>query len=458
VRPLSSVPIAAVLAGVLAASAAGPALAQSFAITNARIETAGPQGVIERGTVLVEAGRVRAVGAGVAVPTGTQVVDAGGQTVSPGLILPSSSLGVAEISQVPSTRDDGAGPQLGAAFDPSAGVNPDTPMVQLARLNGVTRVFVTPVAGRSGAGDGHAHDDSAFAMSGADSHASDPALFAGQVSAMSLAAGAASPVTRAGLAVVLDLGEAGAVAAGGSRGASIVLLRQVLADVRHYKANRAAYDAGEGRDLILSRMDLLALVPVVEGRVPLLVRVSRAADIRVALSVARAERVRVILEGAEEGWQVAGEIAAAGVPVIVSPEANLPASFEAIGSTLENAALLARAGVNVAIMGSRDANNLRQSRFSAGLAASYGMDRSAALQAVTLVPARLYGLERETGSIEPGKQADLVIWTGDPLEPLSYPVAVYIGGVAQPLDARSVQLARRYRPQGEGAPPPAYRQ
>lgn len=449
--PRQSLTVCGLLAGLLLG---GPAGAQSFAITGARIETAGPAGTLEQGTVLVRDGRIAAVGAAVTVPPGVPVVEARGRTVTPGLVLPSSNLTVAEIEQVASTRDDGAGPNLGAGFDPSAGVDTGTPMVQLARLNGVTTVVVVPESGRDGPGH---HADDGDDATGAETHTDEPALFSGAVTGVSLGAGLAGPVIRTGAGIVLDMGEAGAAAAGGSRGAAFVLVRQALEDVRHFAANRAAYDRGEGRDLSLSRADLIALVPVVQGRVPLLVRVSRASDIRAVLAFAREQRIGLVLEGVEEGWRVAGEIAAAGVPVILDPEANLPHRFETLAATLENAALLERAGVRVAIMGSRGYNNLRQSRFNAGTAVAYGMPRPAALEAVTIRPARIWGLDREIGSIEPGKRADLVIWTGDPMEGLEYPVAVYVGGVAQPMQSRSTLLRDRYAPTPGDSRPPAYR-
>jgi imidazolonepropionase-like amidohydrolase len=432
----------------------GLLLAQPVALVGARIETAGPLGTIEQGTLVMDGGRIVSVSAGTATPAGARVIDMTGRTLSPGLILATSNLGVAEIDQVPETRDDGAGELLGAAFDPSAGVNPDTPTIQLARLNGVTRAFITPVSGRGD--DGHAHDDSAFATSGSG-HAEDPALFSGQVTGLSLADGLAQPVFRTGAGVVLDMGEAGAEAAGGSRGASFTLVRQALADTRRFAAARARFEAGEGPELSLGRLDLIAMIPVIQRQAPLLVRVSRASDIRQVLALARAENIRVVLEGAEEGWRVAPEIAAAGAPVILDPEASTPASFEALGSTLENAAILSRAGVSIAIMGSRAYNSLRQSRFNAGTATSYGLPRQTAIQAITLTPARIWGVDRETGSLEPGKSADIVAWTGDPLEPLSYPVSIWIAGAEQPMRSRSTDLRDRYRPQPEGAPPPAWR-
>jgi imidazolonepropionase-like amidohydrolase len=264
-------------------------------------------------------------------------------------------------------------------------------------------------------------------------------------------------VFKANAGMVLEFGETAAAAAGGSRGASLVILKRLLADVRHFAANRAIYDRGEGRDLMVSRLDLEALVPVVQGRTPLLVRVSSAADIRQVLRLAREEGLKVILEGAEEGWRVAADIAAAKIPVIIDAQAALPSSFESLGTSLHNAQRLNRAGVSVSIMGSRDYNNLRQSRMNAGTAVAHGLPYQAALQSITLNPAKLWGVDRDLGSLEVGKIADVVIWTGEPMEGASYPTAVFIAGVSQPMTSRSTALAARYKPSSDGAARPAYR-
>lgn len=444
-----------VLLSLIAFAAPTFALAAPVAITNARVETAGPAGSIPNGTLVMDDGRIIAVGASVAIPAGARVIDAKGGVVSPGLVLATSSLAISEIEQVPSTRDDGAGNKIGAAFDPSGGINSDAPNIGLARLNGATRAFLTPVSGRSSNG-AHAHDDSAYETAGGHDE-NDPTLFVGQALGIQLGAGSTDMIFKSNAGMVLEFGESAAAAAGGSRGASLVILKRVLADVRHFAANRAAYDRGDGRDLMVNRLDLEALIPVVQGRTPLLVRVSSAPDIRQVLRLAREEHLNIILEGAEEGWRVAADIAAAKVPVIVDAQAALPSSFESLGTSLRNAALLNRAGVSVSIMGSRDYNNLRQSRMNAGTAVAHGLPYQAALQAITLNPAKLWGVDRDLGSLEVGKIADVVIWTGEPMEGTSYPTAVFIAGVSQPMTSRSTALAARYKPSSDGAPRPAYR-
>jgi imidazolonepropionase-like amidohydrolase len=282
-------------------------------------------------------------------------------------------------------------------------------------------------------------------------------LFAGQSIGIRLSANTPDMIFKTNAGMVLEFGESAASAAGGSRGASLIILKRVLADVRHFAANRALYDKGEGRDLMVSRLDLEALVPVVQGKSSLLIRVSSANDIRQVLKLAKEENLSIVLEGAEEGWRVAAELAAAKVPVIIDTQAALPASFETLGTHLRNAQILYQAGVQVSIMGSRDYNNLRQSRMNAGTAVAHGLPYQAALAAITLNPAKVWGAEKEIGSIEVGKAADVVIWSGDPLEGQSYPTAVYIAGQSQPMTSRSTELAARYKPSTDGIARPAYR-
>lgn len=433
---------------------ATPAAAETVAIVNARLETAGPSGTIQDGTIVLRDGKIAAVGAGVAAPAGARIIDARGGVVTPGLIAPSSNLTVSEIEAVASTRDDRSG-DLSAGFDISYGVNPNSPMIPLARQTGLTRVVATPVLSRGGGG-GHKDDSGAedFAGGGGGDEG-DPAMFAGQAAIVALAAGDQDPVVRARVAVTLDLGEAGARNAGGSRGAALVLVKAAFEDARAMARNRNAYERGDSREFGLSRIDLEALIPVVEGRTPLLVRVHRASDILQVLRLAREEKIKVILEGVEEGWLVAPQIAAAGVGVIVDSQADLPDSFESLGARLDNVARLQAAGVTVAIMGSRDVNNMRQQRFNAGLAVANGLPRDQAMATITANVAKIWGMTG-VGTLAVGQDADVVLWTGDPLETSTWPVTMFIGGVEQPGSTRAFELRDRYLKPAASGYPPAY--
>jgi imidazolonepropionase-like amidohydrolase len=423
----------------------------SLAIVDARLETI-TRGTIERGTILIQNGRIAGVGTRVRVPDGVRVIDAEGRPVTPGLIASSTNLSLSEINLVAATREDAGGDRISAGFDVQYGINPASTHFAIARETGVTHAMVSPLVGRAMA----FADEHAALQSSEESGASYGALFAGQAAVIRLAHGDDTPVARARIAVALDLGEAGAQHAGGSRGATIALVKAALADARQYARNKAAWQRGETRQYGLPAYDLEALVPVVEGRTPLLVRVSRAADIRQALALAREEKVRVILENAEEAWLVAEEIAGQDVPVVLDPQESLPSSFESLAARLDNAARLQRAGVLIAIKGSRNFNSLRPVRLNAGMAVAYGLSHQQALAAITINPARIWGIDDRAGSLEVGKNGDVVLWSGDPLETLSYPLAVIIGGVEQPHDSRRQQLERRYA-QPDNGYPPAYR-
>ena len=445
--------LALAAAGVLA-TLAGSAAAQTIAIVNARIETVSAAGAIASGVVVIKDGKIVAVGANIQAPQGATIIDAHGGVVTPGLIAPSTNLGVSEVDLLRSTRDDRAGSALSAGFDVQYGVNPASTLIPLARLGGVTRAVVTPILGRAGDGSNDEEGGDAAALTGGGSGGSgDPGLFAGQAAIIALAVQNTDPIVRARVAVALDLGEAGAANAGGSRGSAMVLVKSALDDARNYSRNRSGFEKGAARPYGLSRVDLEALIPVVEGRTPLLVRVHRASDIRQVLKLASDEKLKVILEGAEEGWMVASELAKAAVPVLIDPESALPNQFETLGSRLDNAARLQAAGVLVAIEGSRDFNNLRQERFNAGTAVANGMPYAAALAAITANPAKIWGMGEHTGTLAAGMDADVVVWNGDPLETSSYPLAVIIGGQAQPMISRALELRDRYLNPDKSYPP-----
>ena len=412
------------LAALAALLLATPASAETIAIVDARLMTMTDAGEIDRGTIVIRDGRIAALGAHVAVPADVRVIDGRGGVVTPGLIQADSTLGAVEVSQVPASADRAThSAAISAGFDISLGLNPDSILLPVSRLAGITHAVTTPL-----------YDD----------RRGRALQFAGQAAVIDLAQ-RPQMVTRPRAAMVLEMGEGGAGRAGGARGSAIVQLRATLADVRHFAAHRAAYDRGEGRPQALSRVDLEALVPVVQGRMPLIVKVDRASDISEMIALAREEKLRIILDGAEEGWRVAGEIAAAKVPVILDPLADLPRSFSELGATMENAARLHAAGVTIVIKtGSGVAHRARELRYGAGNAVAWGLPHDAAVAAITINPARVFGVADRVGALEVGRPADLALWNGDPLEPLSQPQVLFVEGTEKPLTARPLELRDRY--------------
>ena len=448
-RPTS---LQAALMGACALAAlalAGAVRAETVAITHARILTAGPAGEIADGTVVIRDGKIAAVGPGASAPAGARVIDAQGGVVAPGFFATNSSLGSVEVS---SQGNDLSvdNPEIGAAFDIQYTLNPQSILLPVARLGGLTSAVVMPkpYRGRRGGEDEDGETLTAGIVQGSKSHA----LFAGQAAVINLAKGE-DILTRARVGMVVPFGEAGAGVAGGARGAEIVAFKNALQDVRDYMKNKAAYEHAGYRDLPLSKADLEALIPVVQGRMPVIADVHRASDIRAVLKLAREENIKVILDGAEEGWLVAGEIAKAGVPVLLNPLNDRPDSLEMLASTMDNAARLQAAGVTVALESEGGDYRARETRYDAGNAVAHGMPYAAALAAVTINPARIFGVAERTGSLEPGKDADLVVWTADPFEPLSQATAVFIHGVQQPMTSRQLELRDRYRDLNTPLPP-----
>ncbi|MDP2117737.1 MAG: amidohydrolase family protein [Brevundimonas sp.] len=442
---------AACMAALPLTGMATPAVAQSLtAITGGRVLTG--TSVIENGTVVIQNGRVVSVGTG-AAPSGARVIDARGKVVTPGFIAVDSGLGGSEISSVSGSQDLRSGANtISASFDVSYGLDPWSITLPVARLGGITRAVVVP--SHSGGGGGHTHDDSDFAGVG---HAGlqSPSLFAGQAAIIHLAAGT-DILVRPRVAMVAPFGESGAGIAGGARGAQFTQFKETLAEVRLYARNRGAYDRAALRDLSLSRADLEALIPVANGTMPLIVRARRAADIQQVLRLAREEGVRIILDDAEEGWLVADQIAAANVPVLLNPISNLPGNLETRAARMQNAAALNAAGVVIAIKGNDGAHRVRETRYNAGNAVSHGLPYEAAIEAITVNPARIFGMAGQVGELRAGAAADVVIWSGDPLEPLTDAETIFIGGAEQAPTSRQFLLRDRYRDGGEGAMPPAY--
>ena len=399
------------------------ATAQTVAIVNARTETAANE------TIVISGGRIVSVGTGPA-PAGAQVVDAAGKWVTPGLIGGFTRLGIVEIDAVEETDDaDSAKSAFSAAIDIAPGVNPRSVNIPINRIEGITAAVVAPTPGRS--------------------------VFTGQGAVITLG-DTSAPVLRPRAFQFVELGEKGAELSGGSRGSAFAEFRNGLAEAQDFIRNGARYRAAAGpREALLNRADTEALVPVVEGRQPLLVHVERASDIEQVLAL-RGEfpRLRLIIVGATEGWVVAAKLAAAHVPVVASATNDLPERFEMLGATESNIGRMIRAGVTVAL-GMIDDNDARQIRLlpqqagnlvaMAKVPGAVGLTHAEAMASITSAPAAIFGLG-DMGSLAAGKRADVVVWDGDPLELASAPVAVMIDGKPIALVSRQTKLRDRYMP------------
>jgi imidazolonepropionase-like amidohydrolase len=405
---------------------ADAAAAQTIAITGGKVHpVSGP--VIENGTVLIRNGRIVSVGANVAIPPDATRIDASGKWVTPGIVNVATTLGVVEIGAVQETNDTparGRGDAVTASHKVWEGFNANSPLIQVTRNDGITTVGVVPGGG----------------------------LVGGQAALINLSDGNLSEmVLQAPVAMTADIGSKGEQI-GGTRAEVLQRLRDLLADTREYMRRRADYERNATREMAARRGDLEAMIPVVQGRLPLVIDANRASEIESALNLAREFSLRIIISGGAEAWMVAEKLAAARVPVIVGALNNIPQSFATLGARQENAALLQRAGARVLLNGGADGFNARNVRFEAGVAVAFGMPWDDALRAVTLNPAEALGVADRIGSLQAGREANVVIWSGDPFEPMTRAERVLVQGVDVRRPSRQDELMQRYK-----TLPPTYR-
>jgi imidazolonepropionase-like amidohydrolase len=243
-------------------------------------------------------------------------------------------------------------------------------------------------------------------------------------------------------ALLLNLTDDSKPAGGGSRAGTLARLRKLFADALEYEQRKADYHRAQIQELAAPARELEALLPALHGKVPVYVVANRRIDIEKALRLKKEYRFQVVLYGAVEGWLVAKEIAAAGVPVAVEPLRDIP-SFDGLQARLDIATLLKAGGVEV-VVAQGDEGGERNLRWAAGNAVRNGLSWDDALKAITLAPARAFGLT-DRGSLEPGKVANLVVWSGDPLDFASAPDLVLVRGRAQSLRTRETELFEKYR-------------
>ncbi|MEN4903281.1 amidohydrolase family protein [Luteimonas sp. TWI1437] len=408
-----------------------PVAAQDVLIRGATVHTAGAQGTLRETDVLVRGGRIAAVGPGLSA-AGVPVVEAGGRPLTPTLFGGVTGIGIEEVSGERGTRDDRL--SLGSAedmvvrpeFDVTLAFNPDSIVIPVARVEGIG--FTLLSAGNANA------------------------IVGGQGAAMRLD----GSIDPAGPKVLyLALGSAGAEQSGQSRAAQWMLLDQLIDEAR----GRLPADSHVAS---LTPAGKRALTRYLDGQGTIVVGVNRASDIRQLLRWSKRHGLRIAIRGGAEAWKLAPELAAAGVPVFVDPLVNLPSDFDQIGATLENAARLHAAGVRVGFAQASDAShNARKLRQLAGNAVAHGLPWEAGLAGLTRVPAETFGVDAAIGTIAVGRTADLVLWSGDPLDVAYTADQVWLGGRAIEMRSRQTELRDRYLPQAtpasEGGLPRAYR-
>ena len=409
-----------ITAAMLAGSSAS---AQTIAITGGKVYPVS-SAPIENGTVLIRNGKIVAVGANLSIPAEAQRIDAAGKWVTPGLINSATQLGLVEVGQVTDTRNVTARGKdnISASFTVWEGLNTQSVLIAPARREGVTNVVIMP-GGQN--------------------------LVSGQAAIISLADGMPTDVViRTPVAMVAQM-QSNEGAGAGARGELMVRLRELFEDTKAFMRNRAAYERSETREYSASRLDLQAMIPVVEGRLPLLIAADRSTDIDAALRLASEYDLKIIIGGGAEAWMIADRLAAAKVPVLTGAMNNIPGSFSQLGQNQENAATLRKAGVKVIVIGNgpgdEETFNVRNIKQEAGNAVAYGMSWDDALRAVTLTPAEVFGVADRIGSLQAGRDANVVIWSGDPFEFTSVPEHVYVKGREYLQLDRQQMLTERYK-------------
>ena len=399
--------------------ACGATAAQDLLIRNATVHTGTTQGTLQGADVLVRGGNIAAVGNGLSA-AGVQAVEAGGRPLTAALFAGIGGIGVEEVSGESSTVDshiDLPENQFGLRpeFDITLAYNPESVLVPVTRIEGFGWAMLSAQPGES--------------------------FISGQGGAVRFD-GSLDAVGPRVLFMTLGGGRA-AQKAGGSRAAQWMILDQLIDEVR----GRIAPDSQFAQ---LTPAGRTALARYFGGGGRVAVEVHRAADIQRLLRWSRERNVRIAIVGGAEAWKAAPQIAAAKVPVFVDPLVNLPADFDQIGATIQNAARLREAGVAVAFSLTGDvSHSARKQRQLAGNAVAHGMRWDDALAGLTRVPAEAFGLGGQMGTIAVGQRADLVLWTGDPLDVAQTATQVWLDGRAMPMRSRQTDLRDRYlRPQG----------
>ena len=389
-----------------------------------RVTTHGPQGRTMAWSVVVSGDRIVAAEA---YPEGLELTETsaswrgepcrliaipGGAELAPGFIEVGSRLGLVEVELESRTRHhDAGGPPVRASHRVADSYDPFATPIPVARRGGITSAVIEPSGG----------------------------LISGQAAWVDLAGSSqAQAVIHPRVAFPASLGSA-------SPGAGLDELRNLFDDGRSFARDRKAFDQNRSRNLRADRRDLEALQPVLRGEAPLVIRVDRAAHIEALIRFAEEEDIRIVLRGGSEAWKHASALAEAEIPVILDPTVYGAGSFSQREARPDGAALLAGAGVKVLFYStyhsSHFARNLSQ---LGGNAVRGGMTHADAMRALTASPAAVFGME-DHGEVRAGAQANLVLWSGDPLELSSRPLLVMIGGDEQSTESRQTLLRERYR-------------
>ncbi|UTW55983.1 amidohydrolase family protein [Kordiimonas sp. SCSIO 12610] len=410
---------ASVAVAIAGASLSG-VFAEDIAITGGTAFTKGGKGKVENATILVADGKITSVTAGGDVPSGYRVIDASGQWVTVGLMATGTTLGLTEVPLSGSLNDATAGSAKNTiGLDVTYAIDPSSTLIPVTRIEGITRA----VTGLTNTKD----------------------YWLGQGAVIHLGNGF-DLVEKQGAYIGLQISEGAASKAGGSRAALWQEIYAKLEDARpEPEADAKGDEKAEKKDGKKKKpsAEAKALKRLFDGKTSLMVTANRAADILQVIRLKKHFGFNVILNEGVEAWRVADELAKADIPVVLDALESLPQSFETLGATQTNAGRLAKAGVTIAITG-KGSHNARLMPQNAGNAVSNGLSWEAAMDAMTVGPAEIFGLSDSYGTLEAGKDADIVVWDGDPIEVMTSPTAVLIKGDQIELVSRQTRLRDRY--------------
>ena len=400
----------------------------TFALTNATIETV--TNGTQKGTLLIQDGKIAAIGENVSIPDGATVIDCSGKFIYPGMIDAGNQVGLAEIGSIEVTQDAAEVGEINPHVQALTAVNPNTPIIPVTRVNGVTTTLATPESG----------------------------LFSGTAALIDLHGYTPEQMYAGFKGVVLNFPATGRRGRRDQRSEEEIKkdlekklksLNEVWDKVESYDKLEKAHKAGKG-EKPKYYPEMKALLPVFRGEMKLLVEVNAASDIESAIKWVQEKKIDAIFTGVSEGWRVAEKLAEAKIPVITGPVlANPVRSSDRYDRPYANAGLMHKAGVTVAIR-SNDNANARNLPFHAGFAATYGLGKEEALKAVTITPARLLGVDKQLGSLEVGKRANLFVSTGDPFETATMIEHLFIGGWQIPIDSRHIRLYEEFLERSPG--------
>jgi len=428
--------IFAVVCALSGAARAQSQPATAYAITHAKIFTLSGS-TIDDGTIILRDGKIAAVGVGLDIPAGAQVIDAKGLQVYPGLFDAVTQMGLREIGAVSATVDSTETGNFNPDVVAATAVSPSSEHIPVTRAAGITEVLAVPGSGGFDSGGGGS-------------------VIGGQASAIHMAGWEIDEMLiKKSAAMVLNWPqietqtfdfatfsrkEKPYADAKQEYDKQVTEIADWLERAQHYaqvmdKSSPAKYD----RDLKLE-----ALVPVVRGELPVMVFANRAREIRNAVEFCDKHQLRMILVGGEEAYKVKDLLRSKSIPVILRPMLSLPLDEDdPYDRLLSQPAELAAAGVKFA-MASFDNSFARRLGQNAANAVAHGLPYDEALKAVTLYPAQILGLADQIGTIEQGKLANVIVTNGDPLELTTDVKYLFIRGQLTSLDNRHLRLYEKY--------------